>query len=224
MKISRCLVGSVSGHLESKKTPKLYKLSWYSCCCTCPYTDTKCIYDSNTNSLRLTCLSQAGFILWSQPNAFMAKTGRFLANIILYWDPKPTLSIGLHRSIDLIPCQSATVLTKVNEKWKQQEILPCMLTIEFDVLSQVNTFRDKLYCSYMCSCNFWKAHWSVDMWYALILSVQQPWAESMKYFYQTEWIWKSFCLFFLGREIFALVATCWWRTKLNDSLHKFLRN
>lgn len=56
-----------------------------------------------------------------------------------------------------------------------------MLTIEFDVLSQVNTFKDKLYGSYMSSGSFWTTHSSVNVWYALILSAQQPLAESMKF-------------------------------------------
>lgn len=164
------------------------KLGCYSCCYTCPSTDSKCIYDSNADSLRLTRLSQAGFILWSEHNAFMAETERFLMSAILYWVPNPTLGRGLHRLMALILCLNATVLTKANEQWKYQEILPCMLTVEVDVLSQVNTFKDKLYCSYMSSWNFWKTHCSVDVWHALILSTQQPWAESMKYSYQTQWI------------------------------------
>lgn len=109
------------------KQPELYKLGCYSCYCTFPSTDSKCIYDSNTKSLRLTCLSQAGFILWSQHNAFMAETERFLMSFILYWDPKRTLGKGLHRSMALILCQNATVLTKVNEQWKWQEVLSCIV-------------------------------------------------------------------------------------------------
>lgn len=107
-----------------QKQSKLYKLGCYSCCCTCPSTDSKCIYDSNTNSLRLTPLSQAGLQLWSQHNAFMAETERFLMSAILYWGPKPTLGKCLHRSIALIFCQNATVLTKVDEQWKWQEFCP----------------------------------------------------------------------------------------------------
>lgn len=151
-------MGSISVFFGKQKQPKLSKLGCYFCCCTCPSTDSKCIYDSNTNSLRLAFLSQAGFILWSEHNAFMAETERFLMSVILYWDPKSTLGRGLHRSMALILCQNATVLTKVNEQWKYQKILPCMLTIEFDILSQVNTSKDKLYCNYMSSCNFYKRH------------------------------------------------------------------
>lgn len=181
-------MSSISGFSESeKKNIYVYKVGRYSSGCTCPYADSKHIYDSNTSSLRLTCLLQAGFILWSQHCAFMAKTESFLLSVTLQWDPKPALGIGLHRSMGLTPCQNATLSAKVNTKWKWQENLPCIPMNEFDMLSQVNIFKDKLSCSYMPSSNFWKTDVAADVCgiQTLILSVQCQWTESMKYFYQT---------------------------------------